>query len=68
MGGVQRGLLRYLVVGRLDRSVPCIRSDRERELSEGCRQLMPRVGIHTEFVVAPAQILDECVSRTDHAR
>ena len=41
-------------------------SDGEGEFGEGHRDLLPRVCVHAEFVVAAANILDERVSGTDH--
>ncbi len=57
--------MRYLMVIRL--AAKCLRSDRERELGEGRRQLMWRVGIQAEFVVAAAEILHERMSCTNHS-
>jgi hypothetical protein len=38
------------------------------EFGEGCREPIPRVNIDSEFVVAAAEVLDECVPGTDHPR
>jgi len=35
------------------------------EFGEGCREPMPWAGLHAEFVVAAAEVLDERVSGTD---
>jgi hypothetical protein len=43
------------------------RSDGEGEFSEGRREPMLWVEFHAEFVVAAADVLDECVSGADHA-
>ena len=51
-----------------DSTAKCLGSDRERELGEGRRQLMSRVGIQAEFVVAAAEVLHEGVSCADHLR
>jgi hypothetical protein len=37
------------------------------EFGEGRREPMPWVELHAEFVVAAAEVLNECVSGTDHA-
>jgi hypothetical protein len=43
------------------------RSDGEGEFGEGRREPMLWVEFHAEFVVAAADVLDECVSGADHA-
>jgi hypothetical protein len=43
-------------------------SDGTREFNEGNREPVPDVHIDSEFVVATAQILDECVFGTNHTR
>src|SRR5947209_3168984 len=43
------------------------RSDGEGEFGEGRREPMLWVEFYAEFVVAAADVLDECVSGTDHA-
>src|SRR5947209_14463047 len=43
------------------------RSDGEGEFGEGRREPMLWVEVYAEFVVAAADVLDECVSGTDHA-
>jgi hypothetical protein len=43
------------------------RSDGEGEFGEGRWEPMLWVEFHAEFVVAAADVLDECVSGTDHA-
>jgi hypothetical protein len=43
------------------------RLDGEGEFGEGRWEPMLRVESHVEFVVAAAEVLDECVSSTDHA-
>ena len=43
-------------------------SDSKGEFSKGRRKPMPRVDIHTELVVAAAEILDESVPCADHSR
>jgi hypothetical protein len=42
-------------------------SDGEGEFGEGRREPMLWVEFHAEFVVAAADVLDECVSGADHA-
>jgi hypothetical protein len=42
-------------------------SDGDGEFSEGRREPMLPVGIHAEFVVAAAQVLDEGVPGADHS-
>jgi hypothetical protein len=41
------------------------RSNGEGEFGEGRREPMPRIGIHAEFVVAAAEVLDERVPCAD---
>jgi hypothetical protein len=43
------------------------RSDGEGEFGEGRWELLLWVEFHAEFVVAAAEVLDECVSGADHA-
>ena len=43
------------------------RSDGEGEFGKGRWEAMLWVEFHAEFVVAAADVLDECVSGTDHA-
>jgi hypothetical protein len=42
-------------------------SDAEGEFGESGGEPMPWVDIQTEFVVAAAEILGECVPGTDHS-
>jgi hypothetical protein len=42
------------------------RSDGEGEFGEGRREPLLWVEFHAEFVVAAAEVLDECVSGADH--
>jgi hypothetical protein len=43
------------------------RSDSEGELSKGRGKAVSKVDINAKFVVAPAQVLGECVSGADDA-
>ncbi len=43
------------------------RSDGEGKFGEGRRKPMLWIEFHAEFVVAATEVLDECVSGTDHA-